>query len=250
MTTDGSRGTIHRLLRATEELQAIPPSDFPLGFLLISRVLSVLFWLGPRWKTIFFAIVGAAPRFQVPSRAVDVGRQTESKFQLVVQQTRQNPLSASPNPDLPTSTQVGRHHRIASRTPGLPLFFPLSPRTQTLRRVHPVLRRQRPTDHSLVPPRTCSPNRRWPVSRLRAEASDHRPLLPPRTPPTAAMSTKQRRGVKFNHKSNGGDGRRLSMSEVSEEGGRSPTKGRFLATLDGSQEVGLAPPRDHHDNQC
>lgn len=33
MTTDGSRGTIHRLLRATEELQAIPPSDSPLGFL-------------------------------------------------------------------------------------------------------------------------------------------------------------------------------------------------------------------------
>lgn len=55
------------------------------------------------------------------------------------------------------------------------------------------------------------------------------------------MSTKQRRGVKFNHKSNGGDGRRLSMSEVSEEGGRSPTKGRFLATLDGSHEVGRPP---------
>ncbi|KAK0747174.1 cytidylyltransferase family-domain-containing protein [Schizothecium vesticola] len=56
------------------------------------------------------------------------------------------------------------------------------------------------------------------------------------------MSTKQRRGVKFNHKSkDGADGRRLSMSEVSEEGGRSPTRGRFMATLDGSFEVPPTP---------
>lgn len=132
MTTDGSRGTIHRLLRATEELQAIPPSDSPLGFLLISRVLSVLFWLGPRWKTIFFAIVGAAPRFQVPSRAVDVGRQTESKFQLVVQQTRQNPLSASQTPtcqhppksvDIIALRRAPRACRSFSLSPPEPKYF-------------------------------------------------------------------------------------------------------------------------------
>lgn len=181
--------TIHRLLGATEELQVVPPSDSPFPFLLITGVFHVLV-VGRaqdgRASLLSWWALRTAPRLQMPSRAVDVGRQTESKFQLAVQQTRQNPLSASPTPDLPTSTQVGRHHRIASRTPGLPLFSPLSSSTQPLPRVHPVPRRQRPTDHSLFPPKACSPNRRLArltpprrsIRRLPAPPTTH-PLRPP-----------------------------------------------------------------------
>src|SRR5690349_12170190 len=59
------------------------------------------------------------------------------------------------------------------------------------------------------------------------------------------MSNKQRRGVKFNHK-HGADARRLSLSEVSEEG--SPTKsGRLLVVGDGAQDVRLLPC---HEIEC
>lgn len=106
-----------------------------------------------------------AARFQV-----DVGRQTESKFQLVVQQTRQNPLSASPNPTCqhPPKSAHASSHCVAHTGPAA-LFPSLLLDTSPDRpRPLPALK-------------TCSPNRR--LAR-RTPPPPRRSIRPPPAPPT------------------------------------------------------------------
>ncbi|ORY70436.1 phosphatidate cytidylyltransferase [Pseudomassariella vexata] len=58
--------------------------------------------------------------------------------------------------------------------------------------------------------------------------------------------SKPRRGVKFSHRTNGhiaSDGRRLSLSEASEEGSGSPTRTRRKSELEEIREQPAAPPQ-------